>query len=371
MFPYCKYTEKDIKSYLESATLSDAERSLTTPSPTFTDFLNFISPVAADLIPAMRKKAAMIKRMHFGKTVRVYSPLYVSNFCINDCLYCGFRTSYCDHQRRRLTKTEVMQEASIIKGYGIDSLLLVSGEDPKGASVDYFVDIVHELKKMFSYIAIEIYPMSQVDYKRLFDAGVHGLTIYQETYDRETYEKLHLKGPKSNYSARLDAVVAGGNAGFYNIGLGALLGLYDWRSEAVSLAAHGLWIRKKFWRSKIQFSFPRITPVEGGFDPLAPVSEPELEQMMLAFRLFFHEADLYISTRESHQFRALAAKNCASHVSAASQVVPGGYYDEEQRKQDLGQFTVNDSCSVEQVSDDLVHEGLEVIFKDWDPCLGS
>lgn len=370
MFPYCKYSEKDIKHYLDAVTTVDVERSLAVQTPSFTDFLNLISPAASGQLPAMRGKAAMIKRMHFGKTVRVYSPLYVSNFCINNCLYCGFRNSYSSHSRRRLAKAEVLQEAEIIKSYGIDSLLLVSGEDPKGASVDYFVDIVRELKKMFSYISIEIYPMEQADYRRLFEAGVHGLTIYQETYNRETYEQLHLSGPKSNYERRLAAIVAGGKAGFYNLGIGVLLGLYDWRSDAASLAAHGLWLRKQFWRSKIQFSFPRITPVEGGFEPLAPVSEAELEQMMLAFRLFFHEADLYISTRESHKFRALVAKNCASHISAASQVVPGGYYDAEQRKQDLGQFTINDLCSVADVSTDLVAEGLEVVFKDWDPCLG-
>lgn len=371
MFPYCKYSEEDIKKYLDSVTIADVQRSLAKTARTFSDFLNFIAPAAADVIEPMREKAAIARRMHFGRTARLYSPLYVSNFCINDCAYCGFRSTYHDHARRRLSLEEVVREAEIIKKYGIDSLLLVSGEDPKAASVEYFEQIVRELKKMFSYISIEIYPMDRENYRRLFEAGVHGLTIYQETYNRELYSKLHRRGPKRDYDNRLKAIAAGGEAGFYNLGLGALLGLYDWRMEMTSVAAHGLWIRKHFWRSRIQFSFPRITPTEGGFEVPCPVSESDLEQIMLAFRLFFQESDLFISTRESHEFRKRIVETAASHISAASQVVPGGYYDSQQQARELGQFTVNDSSSVDQVTSDLEASGLEPIFKDWDCCLGA
>ena len=136
--------------------------------------------------------------------------------------------------------------------------------------MDFLENAVRELKKLFTYISIEIYPMLEADYRRLFNAGVHGLTIYQETYNRELYAKLHPAGPKSDYSRRLEAVAEGARAGFYNLGLGALLGLYDWRLEAVSMAAHGLWLKKHFWKSRLQFSFPRITPIEGGFEVPAP-----------------------------------------------------------------------------------------------------
>ena len=322
----------------------------------------------------MREHAAAVRKMYFGNTVRLYGPLYISNICINDCAYCGFRTSYHEHKRRRLTFDEIIAEAKIIKGYGMDSLLLVSGEDPVGVSVDFLVKVVKELKKMFSYISIEIYPMDRDNYRKLFEAGVHGLTIYQETYDQELYKKLHRRGPKTDYQNRLDAMTAGGEAGFYNLGMGALLGLNpDWRIEAVSVAAHGLWTRKHFWRSKIQFSFPRITPVEGGFQVPAPVSELNLEQMMLAFRLFFHEADLFISTRESRDFRTRIVKTCASHISAGSQVAPGGYeeYERLKDKRDLGQFTVTDSSSVVQVVADMKAQGLEPVFKDWDASFGA
>lgn len=374
MFPYCKYPENEIKSYLQAVTPDAVRGSLENMEPKFSDFLNYISPAAEKLMSELREHAATVRRMYFGKTVRLYGPLYISNICINDCIYCGFRTSYHEHKRRRLTLDEIMVEAKIIKDYGMDSLLLVSGEDPVGVSVDFLVKVIKELKKIFSYISIEIYPMNRDDYRKLFEAGVHGLTIYQETYDQELYKKLHRRGPKTDYLNRLNAIAAGGEAGFYNLGMGALFGLSpDWRLEAVSVAAHGLWIRKHFWKSKIQFSFPRITPVEGGFQVPAPVSESNLEQMMLAFRLFFHEADLFISTRESHDFRTRIVKTCASHISAGSQVAPGGYeeYERLKDKRDLGQFTVTDSSSVAQVVADMKAQGLEPVFKDWDSSFGA
>jgi 2-iminoacetate synthase len=367
MFPHCKLKEEDLKDYYRKASKEDALRSLEKKSLSFTDLVNMLSPAAMDIIDLMREKASKIKKMHFGKTMRLYSPLYVSSYCMNDCVYCDFKKTH-EAPRKRLSIDEVIEEAKIIKSYGIESLLLVSGEDPKAVSVDFFEEAVRKLKKMFAYISIEIYPMDESGYSRLFKAGVHGLTIYQETYNRELYAQLHRSGPKRNYDGRLAAIEAGAKAGFYNIGLGVLLGLYDWRIEAASLAAHGIWLRKKYWKSKLQFSFPRITPIKDGFQVPEPVEEHELEQMMLAFRIFFEEADLFISTRESMEFRAKAAKTCASHISGGSKVVPGGYAMEQER--DLGQFKVNDGSSVGEVKAQLESMGFEPVFKDWDNCIG-
>lgn len=367
MFPHCRLKEYDLRAYYSRVSSDDVLRSLNQETPTFTDLIHLLSPAAKDSIGLFREKAARIKRMHFGKTMRLYSPLYVSSYCVNDCVYCDFKRSH-QAPRKRLSLDEVIEEAKTIKSYGIESLLLVSGEDPNAVSVEFFEKAVKELKKMFSYISIEIYPMDESGYSRLFKAGVHGLTIYQETYNRELYGKLHKSGPKRDYDARLGAVEAGAKAGFYNIGLGVLLGLYDWRVEAASLAAHGIWLRKKYWKSKLQFSFPRITPIKDGFQVPAPVSEDELEQMMLAFRIFFEEADLFISTRESLEFRSKAAKTCASHISGGSKVVPGGYANAA--GQDLGQFKVNDGSSVCEVKARLESLGFETVFKDWDNCIG-
>jgi 2-iminoacetate synthase len=315
----------------------------------------------------MREKAAILKKMHFGKTVKMYMPLYISSYCINNCLYCGFRTA-SRSERKRLSLNEVMKDADVIKRYGIDSLLLVTGEDPKFISVDFLSKTVRELKKMFSYVSLEIYPMDVEGYQELFNAGAHGLTIYQETYNRKLYRKLHPSGPKKDYDYRIDAPARAAKAGFYNIGLGALLGLYDWRVEAVSIAAHAVWLKKHFWKSRIQFSFPRITPIEGGFKVPAPVSDTDLEQMMLAFRIAFPESDIVISTRENCEFRSRSVQTCANQMSAGSSVIPGGY--SSQAKGVLGQFNRRDTRSVKQVGKDLKKLGLEAVFKDWDKCLG-
>lgn len=369
MFPEIKIPETAILDRISSASKTDIGRALASSQTSFGDFLSLLSPAAADCIEALRERAASLKSMHFGRTVRIYAPIYVSSHCVNDCAYCGFRRS--NHtERRRLSFDEVMEEASILKSWGMDSVLLVSGEDPKSASPGFFERLARALKDSFSYISIEIYPMKGEAYKRLFEAGVHGLTLYQETYDRETYAKLHPTGPKRDYDARLAAVDSGAGAGFHNIGVGALLGLYDWRSEAASIASHALWLRKRHWRSRNQFSFPRITPMEGGFEVPRPVSEVELEQMMLAFRIFFPQSDIFMSTRESHSFRMRAAQTCASHISAGSSVIPGGYSKAKERAS-LGQFTVMDDHSVPNVCQSLAKLGLEAVFKDWDASLGA
>lgn len=363
MLPYMKIEENELRGRLERASESDIHASLRSSAPGVGDFLNLISPSAASLIPEMRERAAILKKMHFGKTIKLYTPLYISNYCVNKCRYCGFHAD-SNAERKRLTIDEIVTEAEAIRGYGIDSLLLVSGEDPTHITVDFLEEAVRRLRGMFSYLAIEIAPMDKRGYERLVKAGIDGLTLYQETYDRTTYEELHVAGPKSDYDRRLEHIVEGADAGFRTLGIGVLLGLYNWRVEAFSLAAHAIWLRKRFWRSKLQFSFPRITPIEDGFEPECPLSESELEQMVLAFRIAFPESEISISTRENREFRDRMTQIAASTVSAASSVVPGGYVDADQRE--LGQFSLNDTRSVEEVARDLSALGLDVVRKDWD-----
>jgi 2-iminoacetate synthase len=368
MLSYSNIDEKEILKRLEGVTEGDIRRRLEKDKLDTADIIHLVSPAASGLLPEMRNKASLLKKMHFGKTVRLYMPLYISSYCINNCLYCGFRTD-SRSERKRLSQSEVMKDAKVIRSYGIDSLLLVTGEDPKFISVEFLSRTIRELKKIFSYVSLEIYPMDVEGYQELFNAGAHGLTIYQETYNRKLYSKLHPSGPKRDYDYRLDAPARAAKAGFYNIGIGALLGLYDWRVEAVSIATHAVLLQKHFWKSRIQFSFPRITPAEGGFKTPSPVPDAEIEQMMLAFRIVFPESDIVISTRENCEFRSRAVQTCANQMSAGSSVVPGGYSSHE--KGILGQFDRRDTRTVKQVKNDLKKLGLEAVFKDWDRCLGA
>jgi len=363
MLPYVKISEEAVRGHLDSATVDVVSASLRSAAPGIGDLLNLISPAAEDLLPEMRRAAAVLKKKHFGKTIKLYTPLYISNYCVNQCRYCGFNAG-SESERKRLSIDETTAEAEVIRGYGIDSLLLVSGEDPSHVTVDFLVETTNRLRGMFSYLAVEIAPLDKNGYERLFEAGIDGLTLYQETYDRKTYEELHPAGPKADYDKRLEHIVDGGEAGFRTLGIGALLGLYDWRIEAFSLAAHALWLRKRFWRSKIQFSFPRITSIDGDFQPPRSISTVELERMALAFRIVFPESEISISTRETREFRDSIALTAASTVSAASSVVPGGYLDAERRE--LGQFSLNDTRGVERVRADLSALGLDVVTKDWD-----
>lgn len=364
MIPYSNFSAEEISSYIANVELEQVKNSLKNEKMSFTDFLHFISPVAVEILDQMHERAAKIKLRNFGKTMRLYAPLYISSYCINGCVYCGFRSSF-HYQRRRLSFEEVMEEAKIIKSMGHDSLLLITGEDPKGVSVEFTAKCIRALKKDFAYINIEYYPMSEADYRTLFEAGCHGLTLYQETYDPDLYTELHPCGPKKDYNFRLNALASGGKAGFYNLGMGALLGLNpNWRLEAANLAIHGLWIRKNFWRSRTQFSFPRITPTKTGYNVPNPLNDIDLEQMIVATRLLFQESDLFLSTRERAEFRMHMA-DVISHISAGSQVAPGAY-KEAQDKDALGQFSMNDRSSVTAVIEDLKKLHIEPIFKDWD-----
>lgn len=372
MFPHCNIKEDEVHKFMDSVTTDYVRQVLDSETIGMSGFIALLSPAARTVISEIREKARSVKLRYFGHTVRMYAPLYISNFCMNDCAYCGFKSSV-SFERRRLSEDEIYQEADIIKSYGMDSLLLVSGEDPKHMSPDFFAKISRELKKKFSYIGIEIYPMKSESYRKLFEAGIHGLTMFQETYDSDLYPKLHPRGPKSDYLNRVNTPEEAAKAGMYNIGLGVLLGLYDWRIESVSMAAHALYLRKHYWRSKVQFSFPRITPAPGAFQIPYPVYEEDLEQMLLAFRLFFPETDLFLSTRENTEFRIRLCQTAATHMSAASQVAPGGYLAHEKNQADCaygGQFTVKDPNSVEYVVKELEKAGLEAVFKDWDPTLG-
>ncbi|MCP3968301.1 MAG: 2-iminoacetate synthase ThiH [Lentisphaerae bacterium] len=368
MFPFLKADEGQIKNAINNTTPQQVESVLKSERLDFNGILSLLSPAAAEFIEPMRRRATINRLRNFGRTVSFYAPLYISNKCVNSCKYCDFNINH-KFDRKDLTLDDVMQEAEALKAQGIDSLLLVAGEDPKGVTIEYLEEIAAALKTLFSYISIEVAPMDEAGYKRLFEAGVDGVTLYQETYNQPLYDDLHPAGPKRDYMYRLRSHLRAGKAGMRNLGMGFLLGLYDWRTEAASLAAHSIYIRKHCWRSKIQYSFPRITPIKDQFDVPIPVNEQELEQLMLAFRIAFPESDMTVSTRETADFRNRIIQTCAANMSAGSKVTPGGYAVEADK--DVGQFSLNDTRTVEEVKNDIQSLNLEAVSKYWDRCFTS
>jgi 2-iminoacetate synthase len=325
--------------------------------------LMLISPSAENFIEQMAQIAHQLTLQRFGRTVRLYAPLYVSNYCVNDCLYCGFNKSH-KFPRIRLTVEQAVAEAETIAKEGFKDLLLVSSEDKNFITVDYLAELASKLRPKFSSLSVEIYQMSADEYAKLFAAGIEGVTLYQETYDRETYRKYHPAGPKADYDYRLSAPDSFGQAGMREIGLGALLGLDDWRLETLALAEHAHYLMKRYWKSRVSFSFPRLRPAKdvdsAQFNLL---SDTNLVQMILALRLCFADAGMTISTREPAHLRDQLVKLGITRMSAGSKTNPGGY---STHADSVGQFDIDDSRSPAQIAAMLKSQGLEPVWKDWD-----
>ena len=229
---------KDITAIMERVTSSQAVSALAKPELSSQDFLALLSPKAAILLEEMAQVAHRLTVRHFGWTIQLYTPLYLANFCVNNCIYCGFNAAN-DIPRRQLSLSEVELEARVIAGTGLQHLLILSGESPQHSSVSYIKECVSILRKYFSSISIEIHPLSREEYRELITAGVDGLTIYQEVYDEAVYNRLHPGGPKRDYQFRLETPERAGQAGIRAINIGALLGLNNWRNEVFLAGVRG------------------------------------------------------------------------------------------------------------------------------------
>lgn len=323
-----------------------------------------VSPAAEAYLEEMARQAHELTLRRFGRTIQLYAPLYVSNYCVNRCLYCGFNASH-KFARTRLTIDEAAADADVIASEGFRHILLVSGEDRTGASVEYLEELAGRLRQKFSSISIEVYPMEQEEYARLFRAGVDGVTLYQETFDREVYAKYHQSGAKADYDRRLATLDYVARAGMRKIGIGALLGLADWRLETLALGEHAHYLMKNYWRAQVAFSFPRIRPaneVEGRMFEHIP-TDAEMVQMMLALRLCFGDAGLTISTRERAELRDHLVKLGVTKMSAGSKTSPGGY---SAHTDSTEQFRIDDDRTPAQVAAMIRERGFEAVWKDWD-----
>jgi 2-iminoacetate synthase len=297
----------------------------------------------------------------FGRTMRLFAPLYLSNACANVCTYCGF-SAHNRIRRKVLGDAEILAEAAILRSHGFDHVLLVTGETGR-VGRDYLSNALRLLRPQFSGLWIEVQPLPEEDYAALADDGLSAVLVYQETYDEAAYRRNHLSGPKADIEWRLGTPDRLGRAGIKKIGLGALFGLSDWRADAWFTGLHLRHIETSHWRTRTAISFPRLRPHEGEDTPVTPFSERELVQAACAFRLLSPEAELSLSTRESEAFRNQAFRLGFTSMSAGSRTNPGGYAS---APDSLEQFEIDDSRSPAQVAAFLRAQGYEPVWKDWD-----
>ena len=314
----------------------------------------------------IRARAHALTVQRFGRVMQLYTPLYLSNECIDTCLYCGFsRTNKI--ARKTLTVEEVLKEAQFLIDEGFQHLLLVSGEHPKKVSIEYLSAIALQLRPRISSIKIEVAPFFDAEsYRTLAAAGIDGVVIYQETYNREISKKMHVGGPKQDFDRRLQAVEAACEAGIRSIGIGVLLGLSDWREEIVALVHHAKHLMKKYWRTEVTLSLPRLKPCASGFQPLTHVTDQALEEIICQLRLQLPEAGIILSTRERPEFRNRLIKMGVTHMSAGSRTEPGGYTQPDEAGK---QFELEDHRSVPEVVQSIIDAGYEPVFKDWETSL--
>lgn len=353
---------EEIAELIAGRTGGDVERALRSRSLDEENLAALLSPAAGACLEETARRAHLLTVQRFGRVISLFAPLYLSNVCTNACLYCGF-SARNPAERLTLTVDEAEREGRFLHEKGFRHILLVSGEAPLEVGIDYLRKVAERLRPLFASISIESYPMEKDDYEALVTAGVDGLIVYQETYDRQCYGEVHPAGRKSDYRRRLETPERGGAAGFRRIGIGALLGLSDWRVEGFFLALHARYLLRHFWRSHLTVSFPRLRPASGGFEPPFPVSDAAMVQLLIALRLFLPDAGLILSTREPAELRDHLVPLGVTSMSAGSRTDPGGYSRGESAE---AQFEIADHRDPEAVAD-LIHRlGYEPVWKDWD-----
>ncbi len=350
-------------------------------------FAQFLEPCSPARLEELAARASALTRRHFGNTMRLFAPLYLSNECINNCKYCGFSR---DNAILRVTlpPDQVVKEARHLAGEGFRNILLVAGEHPKFVSSGYLADCVRRVAELVPSVSLEVGPMETEEYEPLVRAGAEGLVVYQETYDRLTYAEMHTSGPKRDFNWRLETPERAAAAGFRRIGIGALFGLCDWKVEATALAAHLEYLSKICWKSQLTVSLPRLRPAAGDFEPQHALPDREYVQLICALRLTFPHVGIVLSTREPWPLRDAVMPLGVTMMSAGSHTEPGGYTG--QGREDLHQtvrgrqvaaagldasscateqFSIADTRSAAEVASMLRTRGFDPVWKDWDAAI--
>lgn len=367
---FSEYLEKnfnwdEVTERINSKTDRDVRRALASQHCTEEDFMALISPAAAPYLEQMAALSKQYTEARFGRTMSMFIPLYLTNSCTNSCIYCGFHISN-PMARTILTEEEMVNEFKAIKQLGpFENLLMVTGENPAKAGVDYLAKALDLAKPYFSNLKLEVMPLNAEEYELLTHHGLNGIICFQETYHKDNYKIYHPRGMKSNFDWRVNGFDRMGQAGVHSIGMGVLIGLEkEWRTDITMMAIHLRYLQKHYWRTKYSVNFPRMRPSEnGGFQPNVVLADRELAQATFAMRIFDHDVDISYSTREPADLRDHMATLGVTTMSAASKTEPGGYFSYPQT---LEQFHVSDERSVEEVAEALRRVGREPVWKDWD-----
>ncbi len=371
----------------------DAIDSGTSLSPLLAHFRALLDPMSPKSLEDLASASVATTRRHFGRTMRLFAPVYLSNECINNCSYCGFSRDN-PILRTTLTVPQVVKEVEHLAALGFRHILLVAGEHPRFVSEGYLADCLAALREFIPSLAIEVGPMETPEYESLVRAGCEGLVVYQETYDRTAYATHHTAGPKKDFAWRLACPERGYAAGFRRIGIGALIGLSDWRGELLRLAAHLEYLLRSCWKATFTVSLPRLRPAAGGFQPRHFMSDAEFVQAICALRVCFPQVGFVLSTRESESLRNALFPLGVTSISAGSHTEPGGYTGEGADDVHLtirghrveldkptasvacatpaaGQFDISDGRSAAEIAAHLRSLGLEPVWKDWDAAILS
>lgn len=345
-------------------TAADVQRALNHDSRTVEDFAALLSPVAGPFLEQMAQRAQEETRKHFGNSIYMFTPLYIANYCENYCIYCGFN---CHNKirRARLNMEEIERELQAIAKTGLEEVLILTGESPKMSDVKYIGEACKLARKYFKLVGLEVYPMNSDEYEYLHKCGADFITVFQETYNSDKYETLHLAGNKRIFPYRVNAQERALKGGMRGVGFAALLGLDDFRKDAFATGLHAYLLQRKYPHAEIAFSCPRLRPIINN-DKINPkdVHEPQLLQVITAYRLFMPFANITISTRECQRFRDNVIGLAATKISAGVSTGIGSHVEEVNDKGD-DQFEIADSRSVEEVYQAIKDRGLQPVMNDY------
>ena len=378
--PNMEIIESDIKDKVlkamddfdyDSYTANDVLRALGKDTCSIEDCKALLSPAAAPYLERMARKAEEITKNHFGNTVYIFTPIYIANYCQNYCVYCGFNC-YNNIKRKKLDFDEIEKEMQVISATGMEEILILTGESRKYSDVTYIGESVKIAKKYFRNIGVEIYPVNVDEYRYLHECGVDYVTVFQETYNPDKYETLHLLGHKRVWPYRFDAQERAIIGGMRGAGFSALLGLDNFRKDALASALHVYYINRKYPHAELSLSCPRLRPIVNN-EKINPkdVGEKELCQILCAYRIFLPFVGITVSSRESAKFRNGIAKICATKISAGVSTGIGDHEDKYEGREEISenagdeQFEINDSRSFEKMYKDMENGGLQPVLNDY------